>query len=81
MEILRKFFISTQKYITGTVRISLYKGNVNVIGRNSKFSLYDKELVSMHEKGKYEPEKARGFIDINALRLQIYYERERKNLK
>jgi len=81
MEILRKFFISTQKYITGTVRISLYKGNVNVIGRNSKFSLYDKELVSMHEKGKYEPEKARGFIDINGLRLQIYYERERKNLK
>jgi len=81
MEILRKFFISTQKYVTGTVKISLYKGNVNVIGRNSKFSLYDKKLVSMHEKGKYEPEKARGFIDINALRLQIYYERERKNLK
>lgn len=78
MEILKKFFISTQDYVSGVVKISLYKGNASVIGRISDFSLYDKELVSMHEKGKYEPEKARGFIDINALRLQISYERERK---
>lgn len=77
MEVLRKFFASTQEYVTGTVRISLYKGNAIVIGRNSEFSLYNEELVSMHEKGKYEPEKARGFIDINALRLQINYEREK----
>jgi len=76
MEILRKFMSSTQDYVSGDVRISLYKGNVNVLGRKSKFSLYDEKLVSMHEKGKYEPEKARGFIDINALRLQINYERE-----
>ena len=78
MEILRKFFASTQEYVSGVVRISLYKGNTNVIGRNSEFSLYNEELVSMHERGKYEPEKARGFIDINALRLQINYEREKR---
>lgn len=76
MKILEKFFESTQEYVSGVVRISLYKGNVNVIGRQSDFSLYDEKLVSMHEEGKYEPEKVRGFIDINALRLQINYRRE-----
>ncbi len=81
MEILRKFFASTQKYVSGVVRISLYKGNTTVIGRNSKFSLYNEELVSMHERGKYKPEKATGFIDINALRLQINYEREKRAKK
>lgn len=78
VEILRKFFDSTQEYVSGIVRLKIYKGNVIVIGRKSEFSLYDEELVSMHKEGKFSPEKVRGFIDINALRLQIYYEREKR---
>jgi len=78
MEILRKFFDSTQDHVCGTVRLKIYKGNVIVIGRKSDFSLYNEELASMHKEGKFTPEKVRGFIDINALRLQTYYERERK---
>ena len=68
----------TQEYVTGIVKLALYKGNVTVIGRNSPNSLYDEGIASMHEKGNYDPTKARGFIDINALRLQVSAKRDKK---
>ena len=60
----------TQQDVNGKVRVSLYKGNVIARGRSSPDSLYDEGIASMHEEGGYDQTKARGFIDITALRLQ-----------
>lgn len=69
MEVLRTFFDKTQEYVTGKVRLALYKGNVLVTGRESPQSLYDQTLVSFDVGGGYDPKDAKGFIKINALRL------------
>lgn len=77
MEFLRAAFDKSQENVTGKVRLQLYKGNVTVIGRESPFSLYDEALASMHLKGEYDQRDARGFININALRLKLYARRKR----
>jgi argininosuccinate synthase len=68
-ELLSVFFEKTQEYVTGTVDLVLYKGNVIIVGRESKYSLYDAEQSSMETIGSYNPVDASGFIRINALRL------------
>ena len=50
----------------------VYKGGVYVTGRESPFSLYDADLVSMDVQGDYDPVDANGFIRLNALRLKEY---------
>ncbi len=57
------------KYINGTVHISLYKGNVTIVGRSSPNSLYDHDVASMDVLGDYDQTDAKGFIKLNALRL------------
>jgi len=69
MEVLRALFDKTQEYVTGRVRLALYKGNIIMAGRTSPFSLYDQAQSSMEVQGGYEPENAVGFIKINAIRL------------
>jgi len=69
MEVLRTLFDKTQEYVTGRVRLALYKGNIIMAGRTSPFSLYDQAQSSMEVQGGYEPENAVGFIKINAIRL------------
>ncbi len=81
MEFLGQAMDLTQKTVTGKVRVALYKGNVGVIGRESPYSLYDEKIASMHEAGKYDPTKARGFIDINALRLQRWITNQKNQMK
>ena len=53
------------------MKLKLFKGNVFVIGRKSKNSLYDNNLVSFDEKGNYNQKDAEGFIKINSIRLKI----------
>ena len=48
--------------------LDVYKGGVYVTGRQSRLSLYNKELVSMDVQGDYNPQDAQGFINANALR-------------
>lgn len=68
-ELLSGFFEKTQEYVTGTVDLVLYKGNIIIVGRESAYSLYDAEQSSMETIGAYNPVDASGFIRINALRL------------
>ena len=63
---------STQKKVTGDVRLELFKGNVIVKGRRSPFSKYDLSLVSFDEVGDYNQRDAEGFIKINSLRLKTW---------
>jgi argininosuccinate synthase len=68
----------SQESVTGTVRLKLYKGGVRVIGRASPHSLYSKALVGFDEAGGYNQADAEGFIKLNALRLRIQAQRDRK---
>jgi len=62
----------TQKYVSGVVRLKLYKGNVNVVGRKSSFSLYNQKLSSFEDdEGLYNQKDAEGFIALQALRLRV----------
>ncbi|MGE0044882.1 MAG: argininosuccinate synthase [Hyphomonadaceae bacterium] len=69
---------ASQESVTGSVRLKLYKGGVRTIGRSSPYSLYSKALVGFDEAGGYNQADAEGFIKLNALRLRIAAERDRK---
>ena len=69
MEALRVFLDKTQEYVSGKVKVVLYKGNVIMAGRESLYSLYDQAQSSMDVAGGYNPKDAIGFIKINAIRL------------
>jgi argininosuccinate synthase len=71
MEILRKTIDETQKDVTGTVRLKLYKGNVSVLGRKSEKSLYHDAFATFEKDTVYNQKDAEGFIRLNALRLRI----------
>lgn len=63
----------TQKTVNGWVRVKLYKGNVIVVGRDSKTdSLFDSTIATFEDdKGAYDQKDAAGFIKLNALRMRI----------
>ncbi|NXL61216.1 ASSY synthase, partial [Chordeiles acutipennis] len=67
-EFLRQCIGRSQEAVLGTVRLSVFKGQVYILGRESPRSLYNEELVSMNVQGDYEPADATGFININSLR-------------
>ncbi|MAI12047.1 MAG: argininosuccinate synthase [Rhodospirillaceae bacterium TMED167] len=61
----------SQKQVSGTVRLKLYKGNVIVEGRKSPNSLYDEDTVTFEADTVYDQRDAEGFIKLNALRLRL----------
>lgn len=69
-EMLQAAIDDTQKFVSGIVRLKLYKGNVMVTGRKSKYSLYDEEVVTFEEDSVYDQTDAQGFIKLQALRLR-----------
>jgi argininosuccinate synthase len=71
MEVLKKSIDETQKDVTGTVRLKLYKGNCTVIGRKSEKSLYHDAFATFEKDTVYDQKDAEGFIRLNALRLRI----------
>ena len=72
MDFLMAAINKSQEVIDGRVRLSLYKGNVTVLSRESPSSLYDQELSSMDIEGGFDQEDSRGFININAIRLKAH---------
>jgi len=67
---MQELIDSTQKNVTGDVKLKLLKGNVIVVGRRSPFSKYNMSLVSFDEIGDYDQKDAEGFIKITSLRLK-----------
>lgn len=61
------FVANTQQNVTGTVTLSLYKGNLNVVSRKSPFSLYSTDLSSFTMGESYDQKDAKGFIQILGL--------------
>ena len=78
-EALQALIDKTQEFVTGSVKLSLYKGNVAVLGRSSDFSLYDSKIVTFEDdENAYNQADATGFIKINSLRLKQIAKRKRK---
>ena len=70
---LQALVTETQKNVSGTVRVKLYKGNCYIAGRKSPFSLYNPDIATMEADptNAYDQDDASGFIHLNALRLKV----------
>src|SRR5207244_6882154 len=78
-EMLQAAIDKSQEFVTGRVKLKLYKGNVAVVGRESKYSLYDQDLVTFEEGAvAYDHRDAAGFIRLNARRLRTLGQRQKK---
>lgn len=70
-EALDAFIASTQRTVTGTVRVKLYKGNCVPVGVKSPYSLYDPELATFSRDEVYNQKDAEGFINLFGLPLKV----------
>lgn len=70
-ELLQKTMDESQKTVNGVVRMKLYKGNCNAVGRKSNQSLYQESFATFEEDDVYDQSDATGFIRLNGLRLKI----------
>jgi argininosuccinate synthase len=79
-EMLQAAIDHSQKSVTGTVRLKLYKGAPHVVGRKAdvKYNLYSADIVTFEDdQGAYDQRDAEGFIKLNALRLRLLGRRDR----
>jgi len=78
-EMLQALIDKSQEFVTGTVRLKLYKGSVRTVGRWSDYSLYSEAHVTFEDDaGAYDQKDAAGFIQLNALRLKLLGARKRR---
>lgn len=71
MDLMKAMITESQKNVSGTVRLKLYKGNCMVVGRKSPLSLYSEEHATFEADEVYDQRDAEGFIKLNALRLRL----------
>ncbi|HAB57362.1 MAG TPA: argininosuccinate synthase [Acidimicrobiaceae bacterium] len=70
-EMLQVAIDHSQEFVSGVVRLKLFKGNVDVVGRKSPHSLFDEKIATFEDDGgTYDQADAEGFIKLNALRLR-----------
>ena len=77
MEFVMNSIKYAQKNVSGRVVVKLFKGSASIHSRESPYSLYDKNIVSMDIAGGYNPKDAEGFIKINSIRLKAHAAREK----
>ncbi|MEM9248515.1 MAG: argininosuccinate synthase [Pseudomonadota bacterium] len=78
-EMLQAAIDHSQAHVTGTTRLKLYKGSVEVVGRWSDHTLYSMDHVTFEDDaGAYDQSDAAGFIQLNALRLKLMAVRNRR---
>ena len=70
-EALDAFVKTTQRTVTGTIRLKLYKGNIIIAGRKSPYSLYREDYASFGEEDVYNQQDAQGFIQLFGLPLKV----------
>ena len=78
-EDLDAFIDSSLRYTTGDVRMRLFKGNAEVTGRKSPYSLYDFNLATYSTDDQFDHSAATGFIDIYSLPARIQYRNQSVN--
>src|SRR5947199_1568975 len=67
---LFQFVLSNQRFVTGLVRVKLFKGKATVVGRKSEFSLYSKKLATYETGDQFDHDAAKGFIRLHGLGQQ-----------
>src|SRR5712671_741037 len=78
-EMLQALIDRSQEFVAGRVRLKLFKGAAFVVGRSSRYSLYDQDLATFEEGAiAYDHRDAAGFIKLNALRLRTLAKRARR---
>lgn len=70
-EMMQAAISKSQEFVTGDVRLKLFKGSCVVAGRRSDYSLYDADIATFDADTKYNHADADGFIKLNALRLRV----------
>ena len=70
-DLMRNIVDDTQRDVTGTARLKLYKGNCTVVGRKSPRSMYHADFATFESETVYDQADAEGFIRLNSLRLRI----------
>ena len=70
-EALQAFAVDTQKHVTGTVKLKLYKGNMINAGVTSPYSLYDEEIATFDEDQVYDQSDSAGFINLFGLPIKV----------
>jgi len=78
MEDLNSFIDSTQKYVTGNVKVKLFKGHAQVVGRESPYSLYETNLATYGKTDAFDHTAAEGFIKIWGLPSVVAGKRKKK---
>ena len=73
------FVKTTQEYVTGDVKVKLYKGNIINAGVTSPYSLYDPEIATFDEDDVYDQSQATGFINLYGLSTKVYSKMLKKN--
>ena len=77
-EMLQKAIDHSQEYVTGEISLKLYKGNLIITNRKSRYSLYSTDLVSFEDTDTdFNQHDAGGFIKINSLRLKLLSNRKK----
>ena len=77
-EALQRMIDDVAQAITGTARLQLYKGAVTVLGRKAPRSMYRPDIVTFEQDNVYDQRDAQGFIKLQALRLRIRSELDRR---
>ena len=72
------FINETQRVVAGLVKLRLYKGNIEIAGRNSPYSLYDTKLATYTEEDSFDHKASIGFIQIYGLPVKTFYEVNKK---
>ncbi|MBF3378398.1 argininosuccinate synthase [Leptospira borgpetersenii] len=70
MKAVRAFITETQRYVTGAVKVKLYKGTCSIVGRKSSVSLYNPKMATFEKEELYNQKDAEGFINIYGLPAQ-----------
>ena len=79
-EALSAFADKTQEYVTGTVKLKLYKGNIIPAGMTSPYTLYSEDLATFDESD-YDQKDSKGFINLWGLPDKVQALREQGKLK
>jgi len=77
-DMLQAAIDESQRHVTGEVRVKLYKGSANVVGRSSAETLYSLQHVTFEEDEVYNQKDAEGFIRLNGLRLRLMADRKKR---
>lgn len=76
-----RFLQETQKNVTGTVRVKLFKGHAIVEGRKSEYSLYDEKLATYTAQDEFNHDAAVGFISLFGLPTKVYSQVNQKKVE